>query len=1155
MPNSERPRPVRRSTIENLEARQVMTADLLAGALEAPLMQHGFNDNIPDLVQHDAIPTMHQHDELPDLVNHGDQDADFFLDYETDSEPGDVVQHLDDAHSLTGLDDVRADYGFTGVGQTVVVIDSGIAFDHYALGGGFGADYRVVGGWDFTEDDANPYDDGPEGSHGTHVAGIIGGTGDLSGNDEGVAPGVDLIGLRVFDDAGFGTFTDVSNALQWVIDNHNAFENPITAVNLSLGTSWNSTTPPAWSSFLESRFQQIEALGIFISVSAGNSFTSYNTPGLSYPAASSYVVPVMSVDDNGSLSYFSQRHTSAIAAPGRGVRSTIPDYAGNNNGQADDWANFSGTSMAAPYVAGASVLVRQAMDLMGYTDITQDTIYDHMRATADSFFDSATSQNYLRLNLSAAIDSLLPDDDYGSTTGTAHDLGNLSSNAQVGGMISSLSDVDYFTFTAGANGVATFAVTDTHQLDVDWDFGGQSVTQTGSSWEMDVVAGQTYTVGVSTSDGMGYYDMDVSIESTLSYVDWSNIGGQQSHNSMANSGEQWYRFVADQAGYVTAQAAFAHAAGNIDIALYDASMQMVGQSAGTSDVERVDLLASAGDEFYLVVSGANSDIDFQLTNMVAISDTTVSVTGTAGDDVFAFAAGSSHLLTVNGVAYAFSTSTVNTISVDGGVGDDYLSITGSNDSETVRMYLATTTVTTGSFDFAATGIEDIVVDAGGGANDRVHLYDTGGDEVYTGWSDRSTFTGTGFSREVRGFDYVAAYSTAGNDTAVLHDTSGNDVYVAFDHRAVMYGADYYHDIRGFAATTAIATTGFDKAIFHDSAGDEVYTAESLRSVRTGDGFANEAIGFNYSLAYSGLGNDIAVLNDSNAYDILSVASADRAVMYSNGTYYNDLRDFTNITAYSTDGLDRVVYIGDSSDETFESWSDRSQFTTGGLQVDANGFYYNAAFSNGGNDEAVMNDSSGDDSYVAFHNRAVLYSAGYFSDAYGFAVTRAYSTTGTDEAVFYDSSGDDTFTSYGHMAQLVGTGFHNEAHGFGKTTAYSSTGDDHAYFFDTADNDVFVGWSNRAVMYGTGYFNDARGFNRVEAQASSGNDLAVLHTSSSLQEELHAETWGAYVQAADYRNQVQGFDAVNAFDQDGDGGNDLAFNNALDYIFNLYGDWS
>ena len=100
----------------------------------------------------------------PRLLLSGDPVADFWIDYYLEEAVVDEVgAALADAHDLTGLDQARADYGFTGSGQTVAVIDSGIAYEHYALGGGFGPAYRVVGGFDFTERDADPHDDGPAG--------------------------------------------------------------------------------------------------------------------------------------------------------------------------------------------------------------------------------------------------------------------------------------------------------------------------------------------------------------------------------------------------------------------------------------------------------------------------------------------------------------------------------------------------------------------------------------------------------------------------------------------------------------------------------------------------------------------------------------------------------------------------------------------------------------------------------------------------------------------------------------------------------------------------------------------------------------------------------------------------------------------------------
>ena len=147
---------------------------------------------------------------------------------------------------------IAAEYGFDGSGQTVVVIDTGIAYDHAAFGNGFGEGNQVVGGYDFAENDANPYDDGPAGYHGTHVAGIIGSQDSVN---TGVSSGVDLVALRVFDDRGVGDLELVEDALQFVIDNLDTYRNPITTVNLSLGTGTDPETTPNFG-ILEDEFAQ-----------------------------------------------------------------------------------------------------------------------------------------------------------------------------------------------------------------------------------------------------------------------------------------------------------------------------------------------------------------------------------------------------------------------------------------------------------------------------------------------------------------------------------------------------------------------------------------------------------------------------------------------------------------------------------------------------------------------------------------------------------------------------------------------------------------------------------------------------------------------------------------------------------------------------------
>ncbi len=103
-----RPRPTRRPNIETLESRQVMTVDPFAEMLGAAVVHHGSDDSIPDVVLHGELPVVELHDALPKFVHHVERGDDFFLDYLTgDAAKGGVEQHLDSAHGVSGLDDVR----------------------------------------------------------------------------------------------------------------------------------------------------------------------------------------------------------------------------------------------------------------------------------------------------------------------------------------------------------------------------------------------------------------------------------------------------------------------------------------------------------------------------------------------------------------------------------------------------------------------------------------------------------------------------------------------------------------------------------------------------------------------------------------------------------------------------------------------------------------------------------------------------------------------------------------------------------------------------------------------------------------------------------------------------------------------------------------
>ncbi len=413
------------------------------------------------------------------------------------------------AHTQTGWSALQQEFGLKGSGQTVAVIDSGIAWDHVALGKGFGAGYRVVGGWDFAENDSNPYDDGPTGFHGTHVSGIVGSD---SPQNPGVAPDVDLVGLRVFNDQGQGQIQWVEQALAWVHTHRDSFANPITTVNLSLGSTWNSDTVPGWAQ-LEDELKQLYDDGILVTASAGNSFKQYNAPGLSYPAASPYVLPVASVDDSGSLSDFSQRSDRVIAAPGRNILSTVPDHVLGRDGKINDFSTATGTSMAAPYMAGASVLVREAMEMVGGQEITPARIINWLHDTADTVYDSVTRASYDRLDLQNAIDTLLPDDNVGDTLNAASQLSLAEQSFR--GWINHLGDQDVYRFTAQSSGQLSL------DADSDWvDSLKWSLLSNGQTLLSDVTdqrtfaitAGQTYELRLSAQQEIGPFQLDVDFQ-------------------------------------------------------------------------------------------------------------------------------------------------------------------------------------------------------------------------------------------------------------------------------------------------------------------------------------------------------------------------------------------------------------------------------------------------------------------------------------------------------------------------------------------------------------------------------------------------------------------------------------------------------------------
>ncbi|MFW6170713.1 MAG: S8 family peptidase, partial [Planctomycetota bacterium] len=640
--------------------------------------------------------------------------------------------HDRDTLFSTPSEQIHDTYGFQGEGQTVAIIDSGIAWDHVALGGGFGEGYQVVGGWDFTEEnDADPYDDGPAGFHGTHVAGIIGAE---SAAHVGVAPGVDLVGLRVFNDQGLGYADWVEQALNWVHEHQNDFRFPITTVNLSLGTAWNGDSPPEWA-MLEDQLAQLTQDGILVSAAAGNSFARYDEPGLSYPAASPHVVPVASVGDDGQLSDFSQRHERVLAAPGELITSTVPDHIFGADGNMDDWAAISGTSMAAPYVAGASVLVREAMQFVDDTSMTQSDIHEHLCRTADPIFDASTDSFYHRLNLTQAIESLMPADDYGSSLDTAFDVGLLQAEQTLSGHLARLDDHDVFQFTASANGELEWEAIGDRAFGVTWLSENGEVLEQSEQASIELKAGRTYALKLSAGDHVTHFDVRMS-------------------------------FTPD--GLVTVD-------GN------------VVRVNGTSDSDTISFWVD--DRYRLEVNGERYSYDMDVAWTFELhgggGDDQLTVSGGAGNDTLSLWAGRARM---TGTGYALEADEFSSITVLAGSGVENIAhLFGTDGNDRFVASPSSASLSGSDYSNQIEGFTQVFAYAETGRNDIAWLYDSAGDDEFTARPGDSVLQGPGYFINAVDFNRVYAHASTGSDTAQLFDSNHGDLFVGTPHAGWMQG--------------------------------------------------------------------------------------------------------------------------------------------------------------------------------------------------------------------------------------------------------------------------------------------------------------------------------------------------------------------------------
>jgi subtilisin family serine protease len=337
---------------------------------------------------------------------------------------------LSESTPLIGADTVWAQ-GYSGTGQTVAVLDTGVDKTHPDLAGKVVAEacYSTISaaynattvcpnGLDEQQGDGAGVDcdSSVHGcSHGTHVAGIVAANGSV----KGVAKDAEIIAIQVFSRFDNATYcrsstpcalsftSDQIAGLERVLELHEG-GTKIAAVNMSLGGGKYSE---ACNGAIQGPIDNLRAVGIATIVASGN---EYHPNGIASPACISSAISVGATTKSDAVAdYSNSAYILDLLAPGSYIESTIPDGTGTK----------SGTSMATPHVAGAFAVLKAAAPDANVADILSV-----LKRTGKRIEDNRSGIIKPRINLEKAIKLLAPPPAMPdiSVAPTSHDFGDVT---------------------------------------------------------------------------------------------------------------------------------------------------------------------------------------------------------------------------------------------------------------------------------------------------------------------------------------------------------------------------------------------------------------------------------------------------------------------------------------------------------------------------------------------------------------------------------------------------------------------------------------------------------------------------------------------------------------------------------------------------------
>ena len=592
------------------------------------------------------------------------------------------------------------------------------------------------------------------------------------------------------------------------------------------------------------------------------------------------------------------------------------------------------------------------------------------------------------------------------------------------------SDTTAFTFTVSLSQTSSQDVT--VQYATADGTAAQPGDYTSTSGTATILAGQLSTPILVSVNGDTTVEPDDTFFVNLSQPSGATIASNQGQGTILNddwdfgqldfaelnglvlpAGELRYELEATHDGLLTLEAAFAGSADSIELTLLDADGNSVASSALVNGKHRIDWAVSAGQSYSVVVTGTNDHVDLTIANLVHRDGTTLTVSGTDGEDTFEFSDAASIDVTINGVGYHFEDGEVEAVIFNGGAGDDIANLTSTSPT----------------------------------ANDSAEL-----------WPDHGTFTIPGTTVTLTGIESINIDGRGGEDTVIVHDSAGDDGLIAHaatsaepvssitvadhDDDDPAFTPTYSHSLANFEILTAQSTDGADWAKFYDSDGDDEFIAKQFETVLSGDGFNFRAENFQNTHGYAKSGgDDRAELYDTSRNDRFK-GYPEVARMFK-GAFQRRAKFFDTVVAYATaGGRDEARLFGSAgTDQLIASPTETRLYSD-----DAGHELYDLTVASF--DEVLIRASDGFDTGT--------FTGGPGDDLVRFKWLR-HTMEVSPKTEMMNRDIVDGKVSEGDVYKIT-------ARGFDSTALDGLGGFDLVKFWNTQEDDRFVVGGNRAAMY-------------------------------------------------------------------------------------------